>query len=228
MENLIGVRHGVVIVAGGVGKRYGSTVPKQFLLLNSKPVLMHTIDRFAHLSFKLDVVVVLPVEHQDTWKTLCSEYNFTTAHTIADGGSERFYSVQNGIKLLTHCEIIGVHDGVRPIVSPTLIKNCFSMAASSGACVPAIRVNDSLRKGDFLRNHPISRADLYRVQTPQVFRQNWLAKAYEQPFNNEFTDDASVVEKAGFNIILTEGDEKNIKITNETDLSLAGFYLKNA
>ncbi len=216
---------GVVIVAGGSGKRFGNEMPKQFLTLQQWPVLMHTINQFAKSIDNIEIVVVLPEKHHKTWENLCQKHEFNISHKVATGGTERFYSVKNGLARVADCEVIAVHDGVRPLASQDLIKRCFETAARHGSCVPVIPVLDSLRKGDSQKNKPVSRQNLYRVQTPQVFRQSWIMKAYEQNFNANFTDDASVIETLGYQIFLTEGSEKNIKITKPEDLELAAFYL---
>jgi 2-C-methyl-D-erythritol 4-phosphate cytidylyltransferase len=219
---------GVVIVAGGSGKRFGSEIPKQFLDIAGKPVLMHTILKFYDAYPNIRIVVVLPEAHHETWASLCSEHHFEIEHEVVKGGKERFDSVKNGLEKVRGCEIIGVQDGVRPLASTKLIQICYETAFSYGACVPAIPVADSLRKGDKTNNAPINREGLFRVQTPQVFRSSWLQKAYEQPFDGSFTDDASVVEKAGHKIILVDGEESNIKITRLEDLKLAEFNLINS
>ncbi|PLX25790.1 MAG: 2-C-methyl-D-erythritol 4-phosphate cytidylyltransferase [Salinivirgaceae bacterium] len=215
----------VIIVAGGSGKRFGSEVPKQFLEITGKPVLMHTIERFREAFTNVKIVVVLPEVHHETWENLCNEHQFEIEHEVAKGGKERFDSVKNGLEKVTDCELVGVQDGVRPLTSVKLIQSCYDTAFSYGACVPAIPVADSLRKGNKTDNKPVSREGLFRVQTPQVFRYSWLLKAYEQPFDSSFTDDASVIEKAGHKIILVDGEESNIKITRQEDLQLAEFYL---
>jgi 2-C-methyl-D-erythritol 4-phosphate cytidylyltransferase len=216
---------GVVIVAGGSGKRFGSELPKQFLEIIGKPVLMHTIERFVEAFSKIKIVVVLPEDHHETWADLCKMHEFAIDHEVVKGGKERFYSVKNGLEKVKDCEIVGVQDGVRPLASAKLIQTCYETASSYGACVPAIPVADSLRKGNKTDNKPVSREGLFRVQTPQVFRNVWLQIAYDQPYDPSFTDDASVVEKAGHKIILVDGEESNIKITRKEDLKLAAFYL---
>ncbi len=225
MEEISNSKYGVIIVAGGTGKRFGSELPKQFLPIGNKPVLMRTIEKFHGTIADIQIIVVLPNSHIETWKQLCAEYDFKTEHTIVEGGKERFGSVKNGLDTLKECELVAVHDGVRPLASGKLISNCFETAQRHGSCIPVIPETDSLRKGDFLNNQPLSRKNLYRVQTPQVFKYTWLKKAYNQPFHEDFTDDASVIERAGFQIILTQGEEENIKITRKKDLNLAEFYL---
>lgn len=225
MSDLGSVRCGVVIVAGGSGVRFGADVPKQFLLLAEKPVLMHTIFAFSQVSFIDDIVVVLPAEHKSMWEQLCNDHQFIIPHVLAEGGKERFISVRNGLQHMQHCDVVGIHDGVRPIVSASLIENCFTTAMLHGSCVPVVPITDSLRRGDFSVNSVVGRENLYRVQTPQVFRRDWIMDAYKQPYDSKFTDDASVLESAGFNIILTHGDDRNIKITGKPDMELAEFYL---
>jgi 2-C-methyl-D-erythritol 4-phosphate cytidylyltransferase len=215
----------VVIVAGGSGKRFGADIPKQFLLLNGKPVLMHTIERFAKTKLRMRIVVVLPEAHHETWADLCKKHAFGLQHDVATGGAERFFSVKNGLEKLGNCHIIGIHDGVRPVISAGLIEKCYATAERNGSCIPAIAVSDSLRRGSFSQNAIVDRTNLYRLQTPQVFRKDWIMSAYRQSFDKAFTDDASVVEKAGFPIILTDGEEENIKITTRKDLSLAAVFL---
>lgn len=219
--------HGAIIVAGGSGKRFGTDLPKQFLELGGQPVLMHTIQRFYQTIQDIQIVVVLPDEHIDTWNLLCKKYNFNILHEVVSGGESRFQSVKNGLATLPQCETIAVQDGVRPLTPHNLIKNCFEEAKRHGSCVPVIPVTDSLRTGSFHQNTPVSRESLFRVQTPQVFRNAWIMQAYELAFDPSFTDDASVVEKAGHQIFLTQGAEENIKITQPKDLELAHFYLEN-
>lgn len=216
---------GVIIVAGGSGKRFGSDLPKQFLEINGRPVLMHTIQQFFNAFPNIKIVVVLPEKHHETWAKLCDDHQFEIEHEVVQGGKERFNSVKNGLAKVPDCEIVGVQDGVRPLVSEKLIHTCYETAFRYGACVPAIPVTDSLRKGNVTDNKPISRNGLFRIQTPQVFRNSWLQSAYEQTYHDSFTDDASVVEKAGHKIILVNGEESNFKITKQEDLKLAEFYL---
>lgn len=226
MLKTIESKYGVVIVAGGSGTRFGNEIPKQFLTLNQFPVLMHTIRQFSQSIEKIEIAVVLPANHHETWKKLCAEYDFNIPHHVSYGGTERFYSVKNGLEKVADCELIGIHDGVRPLTPQKLIQQCFESAGRHGSCVPVIPVTDSLRNGNYQQNKPISRENLYRVQTPQVFRQSWIMKAYEQEFDPAFTDDATVLEKLGYPVFLTDGTEKNIKITKPEDLNLAAFYLK--
>jgi 2-C-methyl-D-erythritol 4-phosphate cytidylyltransferase len=215
------MKKSVIIVAGGSGKRMGADVPKQFLLLRYKPVLMHTIERFFTYNNQINIVLVLPKEQIDTWKNLCAAYHFSVPHQIAEGGAERFNSVKNGLDKILQSGIVAVHDGVRPLVSIDTINRCFNKAEETGAAIPVIPVVDSLRKVDGETSIAVNRADYVCVQTPQCFNIDILKKAYQQGFTMAFTDDASVVEKSGNNVSLVEGNIENIKITTPQDLILA-------
>ena len=210
----------VIIVAGGKGLRMGADIPKQFLPIDGKPILMHTIERFHTYDPTMQIVVVLPAAQIDYWRTLCRQHAFTTPYDIAEGGETRFHSVGNGLQLVTpDRRLIGVHDGVRPHVSADVIARCYQTAAHSGAAIPVVDVFETLR-----HVHPdsssttVPRSDYRLVQTPQVFDAQLLRRAYGQPFSPQFTDDASVVEALGHTITLVEGNRENIKITTPNDL----------
>jgi 2-C-methyl-D-erythritol 4-phosphate cytidylyltransferase len=237
------MRVGIIIVAGGSGRRMGSETPKQFLPLAGKPVLMRTIERLADALPEVDRIVVLPQEQTDRWAELCEQYDFTIPHTVATGGETRFHSVKNGLEiaLAAGCEVIGVHDGVRPLVAKELIERVLDGAEECGAAIPVIPLSDSVREVDYcdscqdlshvVGSRPIDRNRLVAIQTPQFFRATILQKAYQQAYSSEsangqaystqFTDDASVVEAAGYTVTLTPGDPANIKITTPVDLVLA-------
>lgn len=211
----------VIIVAGGKGERMQTDIPKQFIELKSRPILMHTIDVFVQYNKQIDVIVVLPETQIENWSQLCKKHAFEAKHRVVAGGSVRFESVRNGLKIASDSGLIAVHDGVRPLVSQTTIETCFREARISGAAIPVVMPVESIRqiKGD--ENVSVNR-DLFRlVQTPQVFNVNILKKAYKQEFNSLFTDDASVVEASGVKISLVEGNRENIKITTPFDLKLA-------
>ena len=212
-----------IIVAGGKGVRFGSDLPKQFLPMNNKPVLMHTIDAFYNCDNSFDIVVVIPENHFPFWEDLCKKYNFNTPHKLVKGGSSRWESVKNGLNCVEDNSVIGVHDGVRPLVSANLIDVLYTNADSYGAVIPAIKVTDSLRQlnGNNDKSVAVDR-ELYRaVQTPQVFKGNILKEAYNMPYEEVFTDDASVVERYGVDIKIVEGEDTNIKITSAKDLIIA-------
>lgn len=213
----------VVIVAGGKGLRFGSNLPKQFLPMNQKPVLMHTIDAFYNCDDSFNIVVVIPENHFPFWSELCNKYNFKTPHKLVKGGSTRWESVKNGLNAIEDNCIVGIHDGVRPLISTGLITKLYSSAEVFGAVIPAIKVTDSLRVLDNNNNKSLAvDRELYRaVQTPQVFKSNILKEAYSLPYEECFTDDASVVERYGVEVTMVEGEDRNIKITSSKDLAIA-------
>ena len=211
----------IIIVAGGSGSRMQSAIPKQFLLLKEKPILMHTIAAFKKYDNACEIILVLPEKDFDYWNTLCNKYNFTTEHQLVKGGKSRFHSVLNGLNSLDNSGIIAIHDGVRPLVSVQTIADCISVAALKGNAIPVVVVNDSVRKIDFKTNHSVERKNYRLVQTPQCFKAEIIKKAYQQDFSEEFTDDASVLEAIGTKINLVQGNPENIKITTEVDLKIA-------
>jgi len=208
-----------IIVAGGSGLRMQTDVPKQFLELCGKPILMRSIMAFACEG--IQAVVVLPLSQIGYWQELCSRHNFALPHQIAEGGATRFHSVKNGLSLLPDEGLVAIHDGVRPLVSRQTITNCFREAESYGCAVPVAPVNDSVREVSGQTSRMLDRATLRLIQTPQVFDIALLKKAYEQEYTPAFTDDAAVFEKAGHAIRLTEGNAENIKITTPNDLKVA-------
>ena len=212
-----------VIVAGGKGLRMGGDVPKQFLPIDGKPILMHTIEVFRRAIEGIMIVLVLPAEQQDYWRKLCEEHNFHSPEMIANGGETRFHSVRNGLSLLPDDgdAVVGVHDGVRPFVSAETIQRCYNAAAKGKAVVPVVPVVETVRQ-ILPDGRSITRPrDEYRlVQTPQTFPLALLKEAYRQPFSEAFTDDASVVEALGKEITMVEGNRENIKITTPSDLKL--------
>lgn len=216
---------GVIIVAGGSGRRMGSAMPKQFLMLHNRPVLAHTIDRVREALPSARIVVVLPEEHIALWRNLAARFDIA-AHEVTAGGSERFHSVSNGLAALgDDVRLIAVHDGVRPLASKKLILRAMLEAEKSGAAIPVVAPADSYRMVEGETSHPIDRSALRIVQTPQVFRAEVLREAYRQPFSALFTDDASVVEAAGHSVTLCEGERENIKITTPSDLAIAEAIL---
>ena len=214
-----------VIVAGGKGKRMQTEMPKQFLLLAQRPILMHTIDAFLAYESDIQIVVVLPEDDIALWQDLCKMHVFTAPHTVVKGGRERFYSVFNGLAVVPNDVLVAIHDGVRPFPSKQTIELAFAKATECGNAIPVIDVYDSMRKvaenGD---NLSVNRAEFKLVQTPQIFQSTGIKEAYQQGFSVSFTDDASVLESAGHNINLVQGNRENIKITTPLDL-LMGEYL---
>ena len=210
-----------LIVAGGKGLRMGGDVPKQFLPIDGKPILMHTIEAFRKALDNIEIVLVLPADQHDYWKELCKKHRFLSPELVARGGETRFHSVKNGLALLPDNEeaIVGVHDGVRPFVSKETIERCFAEAAKGKAVVPVVPVVETIRQ-ILPDGKSVTRPrDEYRlVQTPQTFPLALLKEAYQQPFSESFTDDASVVEAFGKEIVMVEGNRENIKITTPSDL----------
>jgi len=216
----------VIIVAGGSGSRMQSSLPKQFLLLNGKPVLMHTIEAFEQSAFKSSIILVLPEAYHTYWQQLIEEYSFSIPHQLVTGGETRFHSVKNGLDLITDTEaLVAVQDAVRPLVSSSIIDEAYRCAAEHGTAVVAVKSRDSIRQVRDGKSVSLIRDEIYLVQTPQTFRASLLRKAYEQPFDTRFTDDASVVEQYGAEIKLTEGDHSNIKITFPEDIAIAELLL---
>ncbi len=217
-----------IIVAGGSGTRFGANVPKQFLTLGEKPVLMHTINKFQSVG-NTTIIVVLPQASIEWWQELCEQHSFTTPHTVVAGGNNRFESVSNALNAITpqDGDLIAVHDGVRPLVSTNLIEAAYQQAETLGSAIPAVAVTDSIRQltGDNT-SAALSRDLLRAVQTPQTFRADLLMQAYNVPFSPFFTDDASVVESSGHGICLIDGEVNNIKITHPQDLVIAELLMK--
>lgn len=217
---------GVIIVAGGSGSRMKSNTPKQFIEINGKPLLQYTIDRFFNWNSNIDLILVLPETEIDTWKNLATQNNYPLNYRICKGGKERFNSVKNGLYLLENDHIM-IHDGVRPFVSISTLDRCLNTANSLGSSIPVVPLVESIRKITTDGSLPFDRNSLRLVQTPQCFKKEWIKKAYQQSYSVDFTDDASVVQKAGYSINLVEGNRENIKITTPDDLRLAELYLRN-
>ena len=239
----------IIIVAGGKGLRMGTDIPKQFLPIGGKPVLMRTLERFREYSPTLQIILVLPKAQQDYWLQLCQEYDFKVEYQMTDGGETRFHSVQHGLALIPDDAqgVVGVHDGVRPFPAIDVIRNCYETARKAKAVIPVIPIVATLRhikaadehgpirtnghdnngscksvKSDaFNISETVPRGDYRLVQTPQTFDIQLLKAANRQPYNDGFTDDASVVEAFGFDITLVEGNRENIKITTPYDLNIA-------
>lgn len=215
----------VVIVAGGTGKRMGAEIPKQFLELAGRPVLMHTIERFKSFNEATEIITVLPENQLRHWLELQEKYSFKILQTLVKGGSHRFFSVRNGLKFVNTPGLVAIHDGVRPFVSIDTIKRCFDTAQRLGNAVPTISPTESLRILTEQGSMPVDRFHVKQIQTPQVFNAELLKKAYQQEYSVEFTDDATVLEKTGEKINIIEGNRENIKITNPEDLLISTALL---
>lgn len=222
----------VVIVAGGKGLRMGGDLPKQFIPLDGRPVLMHTLHAFYKWDCSLNIILVLPESHWDYWNMLCSEIGCEIPHVLISGGETRFHSVKNGLcriyeqistlDLIPEGVQVAIHDGVRPFVSQEVLARCFDALELSEAVIPVLPMIDSLRERVGEQSRPVDRSCYLSVQTPQVFSFKELWKAYQQDFRSDFTDDASVVEACGTCIHTVAGDRENIKITTPFDLLVAG------
>lgn len=215
----------VVIVAGGSGKRMGAEIPKQFLELSGRPVLMHTIERFKTFNESIEFITVLPENQLRHWAELQSKYSFSVPQTLVKGGTARFFSVRNGLQFVNEPGLVAIHDGVRPFVSLDTIRRCFETAEKLGNAIPVIPVAESLRMISDTGSHPINRLLVRQIQTPQVFNAELLKRAYTRDYRPEFTDDATVVESLGEKINLVDGNRENIKITNPEDLVISKALL---
>ena len=212
-----------LIVAGGKGERMNADIPKQFLLLNGTPILMHTLKQFSQFE---EIVLVLPHSQFDYWRELCSNYNFTQKHTLVAGGTTRFYSVKNGLEKIDENSVIAIHDGVRPLISTKLIDSLITETKNGVGVIPIVPVKDSIRKVEGENSTHLDRSNLYKVQTPQCFLSADIKKAYNQDFSVTFTDDASVFEANGWRITTLLGEEENLKITTKEDLTIANEFMQ--
>ncbi|WP_423149286.1 2-C-methyl-D-erythritol 4-phosphate cytidylyltransferase [Rubrolithibacter danxiaensis] len=219
------MKYYALIVAGGNGSRMSSDVPKQFLLLKGKPVLMHTVEAFYQSDIKPEIIIVLNRLYTDQWKSFCEEYNFNIPHKVVAGGENRFYSVKNGLNEISENAVVAVHDAVRPLIDIALITKSYIVAQEKGNAVCCISSRDSIRQKQGNSSIALKRESIFIVQTPQTFQAKLLKEAYNQPYTDEFTDDASVAEKAGVAINLIEGNRQNIKITYQEDLLIAEVLL---
>ena len=218
----------VVIVAGGKGLRAGGEIPKQFQPIGGKPILMRTIEAFYNFDYRMRMVVVLPEEFRFFWDELCERHNFRLPHTLINGGETRFHSVKNGLSEIREEEMGGIHDAARPFVSKEVIGRCYREAFDFRCgIIPVIEEKNSVRILAAYENRAVDRKKIRVVQTPQVFPADLLKNAYETPYREEFTDDASVAEDSGIQIKLVKGDERNIKITTPLDLKFADYLCRN-
>ena len=215
-----------IIVAGGNGSRMRCSMPKQFLEINNKPILLHTVQKMHQSLDDSEIILVLPKAEFKNWKNICQKHKFNISHKLVEGGNTRFESVKNGLKKIKESSVIAIHDGVRPLVNKNVVKQCMLIAKDKGSAVPVIKVDDSLRKKTLNGSISVNRNEFLIVQTPQCFKSEIILKAYQQNFNNKFTDDASVVEDLGLEIQLVKGNKENIKITTPEDLKKAKFYFE--
>ena len=218
-------KHSVIITAGGIGRRMQSALPKQFILVNEKPILMYTIECFYHFDPKIEIILTLPHDWFEYWEGLVAEFDFRIPHKIVEGGKQRYDSIKNALKECSGT-FISVHDGVRPLVNEMTLKNCFKGVQEFGAVIPVVSIVESIRMKTETGTKAVDRSQYLIVQTPQSFHRDVLEKAYELPYHSGITDDASLVEEAGFEIVTVSGNEENIKITAQSDLKYAKMFLK--
>lgn len=217
-----------VIVAGGSGTRMGAAIPKQFLLLNGKPLISYTLEAFLQSFDDLELILVLPKSFLEEARTIVEQSSDAKRIRLCEGGATRFHSVKNGLQLTDDPSVIFVHDGVRCMVSTRLIQNCYQQALEKGSAIPAVAITDSIRKINTKGTEAVDRNLLRAIQTPQTFRSEIIRPAFNQPFSENFTDEATVAEAAGFSIQLIEGEKDNIKITLPADLLVAEQLLNKA
>ncbi len=216
----------VIIVAGGTGTRMLANIPKQFLNIMGKPVLFHTILAFNNFIKGIPIILVLPEPYIDYWKSITKKNDFTIPHQVVEGGLTRFHSVKNGLEQVDEPGLVAIHDGVRPLVSIHTLQRVFKNAEAEGNAIPAVPINETMRKVVKEHSELVNRDHYRLIQTPQCFHSDMIKKAYEQDYREEFTDDASVVEALGIKIHLVEGNPENIKITRPGDLKFAEAFLK--
>lgn len=205
-----------------------SDIPKQYLDLAGKPLIIHTLERFLSFDPRIRIVLVMAAGHRHFWDVISISYDLGSAVTVTGGGESRYESVKNGLHCIEEDCIVGIHDAVRPFVSLDTIEKCYAAAAREGSGIPVIEMDESVRlAGDGDRSTHLERSRLRRVQTPQVFRSAMIKKAYLQPYDPAFTDDASVFESLFEKITLVEGNPENIKITTPVDLQLATLIFQN-
>jgi len=211
-----------LIIAGGKGERMNTNIPKQFLLLNNTPILIHTLNQFCHLE---QIILVLPESQFNYWEELCNKHSFTKNYTLVAGGETRFHSVKNGLQKVDDKSIVAIHDGARPLISTTLINKLIKNTKNNHGVIPIMPLKDSIRKLEKGIFTAVNRSNFYKVQTPQCFLSRNIKKAYMQNFSDTFTDDSSVFEKNGGKIITISGEESNLKITTRKDLRIAEALL---
>ena len=218
------IKRSVIITAGGIGRRTGNVIPKQFLLIGNLPILAHTINEFYSFDNTLEIVVTLPNDWVDYWKSLINSISFTVPHSIVVGGVERFHSIKNALTTV-HGEHIAIHDGVRPFVSVATIERCFSSLEKFEAVVPIVDLKDTIRQVNGNDNFAVDRKNFRIIHTPQCFHAEIIRRAYRQEFTENITDDASLVEQLGGNIHFVNSNSENIKITDEFDLKIAQLLI---
>jgi 2-C-methyl-D-erythritol 4-phosphate cytidylyltransferase len=216
-----------IIVGGGIGARMKNSLPKQFLEVNHRPLIFYSIEQFYAFDKGLQLIIVLPETYHDYWKELCEKHSFKIPHQVAAGGETRYHSVKNGLKLINKASVIAVHDAVRPFITREFLQTAYHTASEKGSAIPIVGINDTVRKINNEGTNVLNRNELFLVQTPQIFKSEWLEKAYTLPYNEAITDDAMLVEKAGYTLTFIEGLKQNIKITVPEDLIFAEKKIVN-
>jgi 2-C-methyl-D-erythritol 4-phosphate cytidylyltransferase len=227
--NILKLSKYTILVAGGSGSRMQSEIPKQFLLLNGKPILFHTIEKFYQIDSQMQIIVVLPQKDMDYWEEICQKYHFSIPIKVVEGGATRYQSVKNGLTWIasqTQEALVAIHDGVRPLVSNVVVLNSFEIASVKGSAIASVTLKDSIREVIEDKSKSVPRTAYRLIQTPQTFRFSEIWQAFQKVADSpEITDDASVYEKAGFEVTLIEGNYENIKITTPEDLKIAQAFL---
>jgi len=214
-----------IIVAGGTGQRMGTVVPKQFLAIEGKTILLHTIDQFVAAFSDINFVIVLPAGYIQEGQDLIASSGLTQHFQFVAGGDTRFQSVKNGLAQVDQDAIVFVHDAVRCLLTPALIQRCFQQAIEKGSAIPAVSSTDTIRIIEGSKHHVVDRENVMMIQTPQTFNAALLIKAFEQTYQPSFTDEANVVEASGTEVFLVDGEFENIKITRPLDLAIASYIL---
>jgi 2-C-methyl-D-erythritol 4-phosphate cytidylyltransferase len=214
-----------IIVAGGTGQRMGATMPKQFLVIEGKSILLHTIGQFIAAFSDINFVIVLPADYIQEGKDLIASSGLTQHVQFTAGGETRFQSVKNGLALVDPASIVFVHDAVRCLLTHDLIQRCYQQALEKGSAIPAVASTDTIRITEGTKHHVVDRTNVMMMQTPQTFNAAILQKAFEQAYQSSFTDEANVLEASGTEVFLIEGEYENIKITRPLDLAIAAYIL---
>jgi 2-C-methyl-D-erythritol 4-phosphate cytidylyltransferase len=214
-----------IIVAGGTGQRMGTTLPKQFLAIEGKSILLHTIGQFATAFADINFIIVLPADYIQDGKALITSSGLSQSFQFVAGGDTRFQSVKNGLAQADPASVVFVHDAVRCLLTPDLIQRCYQQAVEKGSAIPAVSSTDTIRILEGNQHHVVDRANVMMIQTPQTFNAALLKKAFEQAYQPSFTDEANVLEASGKEVYLIEGEYENIKITRPLDLAIAEYIL---
>jgi 2-C-methyl-D-erythritol 4-phosphate cytidylyltransferase len=214
-----------IIVAGGTGQRMGTALPKQFLAIEGKSILLHTVDQFVSAFSDINFVIVLPADYIHEGENIIASSGLSQSFLFVAGGDTRFQSVKNGLAQADPASIVFVHDAVRCLLTPDLIQRCYQQAVEKGSAIPAVSSTDTVRIIEGTKHHVVDRANVMMIQTPQTFNAAILKKAFDQAYQPSFTDEANVLEASGKEVYLIEGEHENIKITRPLDLAIAEYIL---